>query len=127
MTRGPASTRVRHTATSYIPETFIDPFIHFIIWGHEHECVKEPQTNSQQNFEVVQPGSSVATSLSEGEARPKHVGILRIKGHEYHWEAIPLKTVRPFVMGEVVLKESGLRPGQTSTEEDMLVLLTEKV
>lgn len=42
-------------------------------------------------------GSSVATSLSEGESLTKHCGLLYIKGSDYKLEKIKLKTVRPFV------------------------------
>jgi double-strand break repair protein MRE11 len=56
-------------------------------------------------FHVMQPGSSVATSLMPGEAVPKHVAILSITGKEFHSEPIRLKSVRPFVMKEIVLAE----------------------
>lgn len=54
-------------------------------------------------FDVIQPGSSVATSLCEGESVTKHVCILSIHGRSYTSEPIRLKTVRPFVMREVQL------------------------
>lgn len=57
------------------------------------------------NFHVMQPGSSVATSLMPGEAVPKHVAILSITGRDFKVETIRLKTVRPFVMKEIVLSE----------------------
>ena len=57
------------------------------------------------NFHVMQPGSSVATSLMPGEAVPKHVAILSITGRDFQVESIRLKTVRPFVMKEIVLSE----------------------
>lgn len=53
----------------------------------------------------MQPGSSVATSLSPGEAVPKHVAILSITGKDFKTEPIRLKSVRPFVMKEIVLSE----------------------
>ena len=40
---------------------------------------------------VLQPGSTVATALVEGEARPKHVGLLSICGDQWHMEALPLR------------------------------------
>ena len=43
-----------------------------VVWGHEHECLIDPIYNAEQGFYVVQPGSSVATSLCEGEAEPKY-------------------------------------------------------
>jgi double-strand break repair protein MRE11 len=43
-----------------------------VVWGHEHECLIDPVYNAEQTFFVVQPGSSVATSLSQGETVPKY-------------------------------------------------------
>ncbi|KAJ3277861.1 Double-strand break repair protein mre11a, partial [Borealophlyctis nickersoniae] len=103
--------RVAHGPTNHIPETFLDDFLNLVFWGHEHECLVDPVLNSAQGFHITQPGSSVATSLSEGEAVPKHVALLRIKGTEFQMQKIRLKTVRPFILDEVALKDvSGLRP-----------------
>ena len=65
----------------------------------------EPKYNPEMNFHVLQPGSSVATSLMPGEAVSKHVAILSITGRDFKVEPIRLKTVRPFVMKEMVLSE----------------------
>jgi double-strand break repair protein MRE11 len=61
--------------------------------------------NPEMSFYVMQPGSSVATSLMPGEAVPKKVSILKVTGKEFHHEPVLLKTVRPFVMKEIVLAE----------------------
>lgn len=92
-----------HTSTSYLPENFLATFLDLVIWGHEHDCLIEPRTNAEMNFKVMQPGSSVATSLTPGEAIQKHVAILSITGREMKCEPIPLKTVRPFVYKDIVL------------------------
>ena len=65
--------RSKHGLTNYIPEKFLDDFLDLIIWGHEHECIIDPKNAEDPNlsFYISQPGSSVATSLSEGEAKPK--------------------------------------------------------
>jgi double-strand break repair protein MRE11 len=94
-----------HTETSYLPEHFLPEFLDLVIWGHEHECLIDPRTNPETNFKVMQPGSSVATSLAIGEAVPKHVAIVSITGRDFTTENIRLKTVRPFVMKEIVLSE----------------------
>src|SRR5271170_1181572 len=60
-----------HTAGAYLPENFIQSFMDMVIWGHEHECIIDPVYNAEQGFYVVQPGSSVATSLSQSETVPK--------------------------------------------------------
>ena len=76
-----------------------------VVWGHEHECLVDPKYNPEMNFHVMQPGSSVATSLAPGEAVPKHVAVLSITGRDFKVEPIRLKTPRPFVMREIILSE----------------------
>ena len=93
------------TETGYLPENFLPEFLDLVVWGHEHECLIYPKYNPEMNFHVMQPGSSVATSLMPGEAVPKHVAILNVTGRDFKVEAIRLKTVRPFVMKEIVLSE----------------------
>ncbi|RMZ69075.1 double-strand break repair mus-23 [Pyrenophora seminiperda CCB06] len=94
-----------HTLTSYLPENFLPEFMDLVVWGHEHECLIDPRYNPEMGFHVMQPGSSVATSLMPGEAVPKHVCILSVTGKEFTTENIRLKTVRPFIMKEIVLAE----------------------
>jgi double-strand break repair protein MRE11 len=94
-----------HTPTSYLPENFLPEFMDLVVWGHEHECLIDPRYNPEMGFHVMQPGSSVATSLMPGEAVPKHVSILSVTGKEFTTENIRLKTVRPFIMKEIVLAE----------------------
>lgn len=94
-----------YTESGYLPESFLPEFLDLIIWGHEHECKIEPETNSERGFKVIQPGSSVATSLCQPETETKHITILSITGKEFTHEPIRLKSVRPFVMREVVLQE----------------------
>lgn len=94
-----------HGQTNYIPEKFISNFFDLVFWGHEHECVIDPCFNPDQQFYITQPGSSVATSLSEGESKTKHVGILTIDGKNFGLEKIRLKTVRPFIMRDIVLRD----------------------
>nr|XP_040054239.1 double-strand break repair protein MRE11 isoform X2 [Gasterosteus aculeatus aculeatus] len=95
--------RSKHGPTNYIPEQFLDDFLDLVVWGHEHECLITPSRNEQQLFYVIQPGSSVATSLSPGEATKKHIGLLRVKGRKMNLQKIPLKTVRQFFIQDVVL------------------------
>lgn len=97
--------RSKHGPTNYIPEQFLDDFLDLVVWGHEHECLITPTRNEQQLFYVTQPGSSVATSLSPGEATKKHIGLLRVKGRKMNLEKIPLKTVRQFLIQDVVLAD----------------------
>lgn len=94
-----------YTETGYLPESFLPEFLDLVIWGHEHECKINPETNNERGFKVIQPGSSVATSLCVPETVSKHVTILSITGKEFTHEPIRLKSVRPFVMREVALQD----------------------
>lgn len=94
-----------YTETGYLPEHFLPDFLDLVVWGHEHECFIDPRLNPETKFHVMQPGSSVATSLVPGEAVPKRIAILSITGRDFKTENIRLKTVRPFVMKEIILHE----------------------
>lgn len=95
-----------YTPTGYLPETFLPSFLDLVVWGHEHECIIDPRTNIETNFRVMQPGSSVATSLVEGESVEKRVAILSIRGKDLDVETIRLKTVRPFLFKQIALSDS---------------------
>ncbi|KAG6587295.1 DNA repair protein (mre11) [Phytophthora cinnamomi] len=88
-----------------VPESVIPDFIDLVVWGHEHECQIDVQESLKGDFFITQPGSSVATSLVEGEAKAKHVAVLEINGQSFRMNTRELHTVRPFKMGEVILGE----------------------
>ncbi|XP_075448615.1 double-strand break repair protein MRE11 isoform X2 [Ascaphus truei] len=121
--------RSKHGATNYIPEQFLDEFLDLIIWGHEHECKIAPARNEQQLFYVSQPGSSVATSLSPGEAVKKHVGLLRIKGKKMNMQKIPLQTVRQFFIEDLVLADCPdiFNPDNPKVTQDIESFCNEKI
>ncbi|KAK9844671.1 hypothetical protein WJX74_005353 [Apatococcus lobatus] len=102
--------RIAHAANAknYIKESYLARFLDFVVWGHEHECVCDPWESAQAQgaaFSLVQPGSSVATALSEGESKKKHVIMLEICGDDWRSIKFPLETVRPFSFETVALKE----------------------
>ncbi|XP_070492469.1 double-strand break repair protein MRE11 [Chironomus tepperi] len=91
--------------------------MNLVLWGHEHDCRIEPEEYSVVGTDgnlkpryVTQPGSSVATSLCEGEAIEKKVGVLvvhydrNLKEPVFKINTIPLKTVRPFIFKAIELK-----------------------
>ncbi|ETM46093.1 DNA repair protein (mre11), partial [Phytophthora nicotianae] len=88
-----------------VPESVIPDFIDLVVWGHEHECQINVQESLKGDFFITQPGSSVATSLVEGEAKPKQVAVAEINGQKFRMTNFDLHTVRPFKMGEVILSE----------------------
>ena len=94
----------------YIKEQSLPSCFDLVVWGHEHECMigggMDALPDSVENeFVVVQPGSTVATALVEGEAKPKHVALLSVLGDKWNLDPIPLTTVRPFVIKEVALED----------------------
>lgn len=76
-----------------------------VIWGHEHECNIIPTESAVGTFRITQPGSTVATSLTEGESLPKHFGILDIRANQFRLTPVPFMQVRPFAMKSVVLAD----------------------
>lgn len=61
--------RVMRGTAKGISETLLPPWLDYVLWGHEHDSLPELTLTSPP---VVQPGSTVATSLSAGESKPKH-------------------------------------------------------
>lgn len=92
-----------------------------MIWGHEHDCftslipVVDPQTM------IYQPGSSVATSFTDGEALPKHIGLLEVmRDGSFKVEYIRLQTVREMVVEDIdfiYFKEEDLRDTPRTEKE----------
>ncbi|KAI8088978.1 Metallo-dependent phosphatase-like protein [Halteromyces radiatus] len=105
--------RVKHGPTSYIPEQFLDGFLDLVLWGHEHDCRIDPEHSGHDGPLITQPGSSVATSLSEGESLAKHVGLLQINGQDYTLDKIRLTTVRPFQFTTVALNQTDVPVNDT--------------
>ena len=107
-----------------------DDSVNLVVWGHEHDCRIVPEPVAGKDYYITQPGSSVATSLADGEALEKyeyfiiyisprnwshlfnrHVAFLEIRGKEFNLQPIPLRTVRPFVLDDVVLTEAAEEGG----------------
>ncbi|CAI4035695.1 hypothetical protein SMKI_13G3460 [Saccharomyces mikatae IFO 1815] len=118
-----------HTNTAFLPEQFLPDFLDMVIWGHEHECIPNLVHNPTKRFDVLQPGSSVATSLCEAEAQPKNVFILEIKyGEPPKMTPVPLETVRTFKMRSISLQDvSHLRPHDKDTTSKYLIEQVEEM
>ncbi|KIO25507.1 hypothetical protein M407DRAFT_236982 [Tulasnella calospora MUT 4182] len=108
---------VKHGPQEYVPEGMFDDSINLVVWGHEHDCRIEPEEVPGKPYFITQPGSSVATSLSDGESIPKQVAFLEIQGKEFQMTPIPLRTVRPFVMEELILSEEAEEHGFSLTDK----------
>lgn len=98
-----------------------------VIWGHEHDCHITP-TRRNSSVLVSQPGSSVATSLTEGEALPKHIAILEIHKRRFRLTPQRLACVRPFVFQDIVLtRQAELDPDDPDVSKKLEALLRDKV
>lgn len=105
-----------------LPEGF-----NLIIWGHEHDCFTSLIPVPGSDTRIYQPGSSVATSFTDGESLPKHIGFLEIMPDtSYKLEYIALKTVREMVVREIDyihFKEEDLRENSKSEKEISLAII----
>ena len=115
-------------AKNCVHESLIPDWMDLVVWGHEHECNIEPQESLVGTFRIIQPGSSVATSLVEGEAERKQIGVLDIRNQAFRLKTIPLTNVRTFVIGEVSLSQQRrLDPEDPKVESKMTQFLEDKV
>lgn len=101
--------RVKHSDYAYIPEGKLHKFLNLVIWGHEHECRIAPEYNAEGGYHISQPGSSVATSLCEGESKPKHVGLLKINKNNFKMKPLRLKSVRPYIFDNMILSDHDIK------------------
>lgn len=109
-------------AQNCILDAMVPDFMHFVLWGHEHDSHVQVAQPLGKDFHIYQPGSSVATSLTEGEALPKHMGLLEVKCAGYRLTSMPYKTVRPLIyLAEVV------KPGDFTTSAQAEKYLSEKI
>lgn len=107
--------------SSAIKFNLLPPGFDLVIWGHEHDCftsliaVVDPETR------IYQPGSSIATSFTEGEALPKHIGLLEILGDgSFRLEYIRLQTVREMLVEDrdfIYFQEEDLRENPRTENE----------
>lgn len=92
--------RVTRGMSKGIPETLLPRWLDYVVWGHEHDSIPDLTCTSPP---VVQPGSTVATSLSDGESKPKHAILLEIRCGKLKHRPIPLYTVRKFKFRDIAL------------------------
>lgn len=109
-----------------IHEHMLPDFLDLVVWGHEHECIITPEWSSHEEFVILQPGSSVATSLCEGEGVTKHVGIVHVQGGRFKVDPIKLKTVRPLLFREIALVDY-LDPMASDLQEEIQKCLSDHV
>ncbi|XP_055324858.1 double-strand break repair protein MRE11-like [Sitodiplosis mosellana] len=101
--------RAYRGADNFIKEEYLPDFMDFVFWGHEHDYCWKPKQNGENAFSLLQLGSSVATSLTEGESKRKNIGLLEISNNTFEYKPIKLETVRPMVFRSIDLRKYELR------------------
>ncbi|CAN8065665.1 unnamed protein product [Agarophyton chilense] len=94
--------RLTRGSSRGISETLLPPWLDYVVWGHEHDSLPELTLSEPP---VVQPGSTVATSLSQGESKPKHCVLLEIYKGKLKHRPVPLYTVRNFEFEDIALSQ----------------------
>ncbi|KAK7597819.1 hypothetical protein V9T40_010044 [Parthenolecanium corni] len=117
----------------YLAEESLPAFLDLVVWGHEHECRLEDERrlelkwNPTREFYIMQPGSSVATSLCIGESQMKHVALLNVCKRKFKVDTLRLKTVRPFICETVSLSECNLPELGDNTSAKVQDYLEERI
>ncbi|KAF7676598.1 Double-strand break repair protein MRE11 [Astathelohania contejeani] len=91
--------RIPHGDKDNLPDDFIDEMFDLVIYGHEHDNII--YRNEKKDFTVLQGGSTIRTSLCEGERGDKYVYLIEIVNSKLRIETIKLYTVRPFLMDKI--------------------------
>lgn len=96
----------------------IPQWIDLVIWGHEHECFISPRKVESTGVYILQPGSTVSTSLVEGESKPKHSFRLIIPpGGAFQIDPIRLKKQRQLLYRQVDLLQTNIAKDRKHTLE----------
>ena len=88
---------------SLILEKNIPKFIDFVLWGHEHDNRIQLEYCPSADCFISQPGSTVPTSLSEGESEEKQVAILTVNQNKFKFKPVTLETTRLVIFDTVSL------------------------
>lgn len=104
--------------------------VDLVIWGNEHECIPHLQESLVGTYRILQPGSSVATSLHATESNqcPKHFMFFEVKQKKFRMKAIRYRAVRQFVYADINLRDYAELDAKYAQVEDQIKgILTSKV
>jgi double-strand break repair protein MRE11 len=113
-----------------VHESMIPQWMDVVIWGNEHECQPRLSESLVGTYRIYQPGSSVSTSLVEGESmsHPKGMGLLEIRLKKFRLKSIVFNQIRPFVYGDLSLADwPELNANDPKIEEKIKDILTKRV
>ncbi|XP_055324857.1 double-strand break repair protein MRE11-like [Sitodiplosis mosellana] len=120
--------RIDRGRKNFIPQQSLPSSLDFVLWGGESECRIQPEPiniDMHERFYVSQPGSTVVTSMSEGESVEKQIAILYVSENKFMCQPVKLETVRPFVYKSINLQDYGdeldWNVGEAKTKIDELL------
>ena len=87
----------------YPSEKNIQKFIDFVLWGHEHDNRIQLEYCPSADCFISQPGSTVSTSLCDGESDEKQVAILSVNQNKFKFKPVTLETTRLVIFDTVSL------------------------
>ncbi|RNF05726.1 putative endo/exonuclease Mre11 [Trypanosoma rangeli] len=96
-----------------------------VIWGNEHEQQMVPTPS--EGFDIIQPGSTILTSLSGQECNPKQYGVLEVRDGSYRLTPFLLRSVRPVVRRTVELWRENPAGRTLDAVEDFLRRVIEEM
>lgn len=59
-----------------ITDERLPAWLNLVVWGHEHESIPYLKTCEHTGVDILQPGSTVYTSMIEAESKQKHCFVL---------------------------------------------------
>lgn len=107
-----------------IVDEFYPSFFDLVICGHEHESIPEVKVVGSTGVHILQPGSTVATSLIHAESAQKHCFELKVAKRNYKLRPIPLMNSRPILFKQFELSKYGVHPNK---EEKILDLVLNEI
>ncbi|BAM41931.1 uncharacterized protein TOT_040000311 [Theileria orientalis strain Shintoku] len=100
----------------YITTDMIPDWFDLVIWGHEHESIKFPEKTSLHKFQILQPGSTIQTTLVPAELPPKHGCLIHVSQEDVNFYPISLLTSRKFICDEIENYDSEENLAENSSE-----------
>lgn len=98
--------RVARGNVARIPEEAVPSFFDLVLWGHEHNAIATPDWNVSQRFYVIQPGSTISTSLDEHERGFKYCGLLEVRNKNFRWQKLPVRCTRQLIIETISLRDA---------------------
>jgi hypothetical protein len=82
--------------------------------------IKTTKISAEGLYQVIQPGSSIITTLNPEEAVQKKVCVLEINKKTFKTTGIKLQTIRPYIIDNIKLSNTDLNKNDTESIQGIL-------